>query len=238
MRIGLLSTVNSPLLPLIMEALYAERITDFAVILDRKIEADKDLRIWQERTEGFFSKNSPDPYAFENDAPPFYLVSNHNGSACVDLIKRLGISVLANAGTPRRLGQAMLSAARFGVINVHPGILPKYRGCSCVEWAIYNDDAVGNTAHFMTEGYDEGPIIATEEYQFPRDASYAQIRSMTYENGFRLMARSIRRVLDAEMTPDRGAIQGEGQSWKPIPPEKMAAVLEKVAGRNYRFMTL
>ena len=59
------------------------------------------------------------------------------------------IDLLVNAGTPRILKSNLLKAPSIGVINCHPGILPDFRGCTCVEWAIYLDQPIGNTVHLI-----------------------------------------------------------------------------------------
>lgn len=58
------------------------------------------------------------------------------------------------------LGSVTLSLPRIGIINLHPGVLPNYRGTGNF-WAVYNNDArcVGCTAHWMTSEIDKGLII-------------------------------------------------------------------------------
>lgn len=241
MRVGVLSSVASPLLVPSLAALHDAGLFDLAILLDEKTDSEKDLAIWRERTGGFFERQPDMPatlHGFREHLPPAYFVGNHNGQVCRDLIGQLSCQVLINAGTPRKLNTETLKATPHGVINVHPGMLPKYRGASCVEWAIYNGDQVGNTAHFMTEGYDEGPIIAVEGYDFPRDADYPLVRCLTYKHGFHLMAKTVKSVLAQKLMAHQLPPQEPGQYWKPIPPEKMEEVRRKVAAREYKFMTL
>ncbi len=142
----------------------------------------------------------------------------------VSLCQSLGIGCLINAGTPRKISNRILAAMPHGVVNVHPGILPEYRGCSAVEWAIYNDSQVGNTAHFMGEGYDTGPIIRTEAYEFARDADYQSIRIHVYRAGCDLAGRALSLIQDTGITPRDATMQDETKAsyWDPIPAEKMA----------------
>ena len=50
---------------------------------------------------------------------------------------------------------------RFGTINIHPGLLPRYRGPAPVHWAIRNGDPeIGVSIHRVDEGVDTGPILA------------------------------------------------------------------------------
>jgi methionyl-tRNA formyltransferase len=238
-KVGILSTIDSPILPFIMSALHAHGVRNLVAIVDQKTISEKDQMIWRERTGGALEQvPGVSLYALEDDAPPVYFVTNHNGDACLSLIDKLGITCLANAGTPRKLHKPILDSVKHGVINVHPGLLPKYRGCSCVEWAIYNDDQIGNTAHFMNEGYDEGPIILSECYEFPNDTDYRSIRVRTYRDGFMLMGKAVAMVLKEGMKPGDGIPQGDGTYWEPIPDDKMTLVLRKISAGQYPYASL
>lgn len=121
---------------------------------------------------------------------------------------------------------------RVGVLSsVNSPLLPPTLGA-------LHDDQVGNTAHFMTEGYDEGPIITVEGYAYPKDADHPMIRCLTYKYGFDLMARTVRKVIKEGLMAHHLAPQELGQYWKPIPPEKMEEVKRKVLERRYKYMTL
>jgi methionyl-tRNA formyltransferase len=60
-----------------------------------------------------------------------------------------------------KLPPEVLSIPRFGVLNIHPSMLPKYRGPSPVLWAVRNGDThFGVTIHRMNETIDAGPIMS------------------------------------------------------------------------------
>jgi len=234
-RIGILSTLTAPLLPRLLQALLDLDLNDFCVLIDEKQMGEKDRRIWLKRTEGAF-ESDPSLYDFARHGLAIYPVKSHNGQDCIDLIRQLNLSVLINGGTPRKLNTGVLKATPLGVINVHPGVLPKYRGASCVEWAIYYDECIGNTAHFMTEGYDEGPIIRSESYDFTQKDNYASIRVKVYRESLRLMAETVKVVLAEGLTSVDYQPQGEGELFGPISDEKMEVVFKKVANKSYRYM--
>ena len=234
-RIGVLSTLTAPLLPRLLESLFTVGLDGICVLLDEKLIREKDRMIWQQRTEGAFH-GGLSLYDIAQHGLAIYPVKSHNSDDCIGLIKLLGLSLLINGGTPRKLNKAILQTIPQGVINVHPGILPKYRGASCVEWAIYNDERVGNTSHFMTEGYDEGPIIFSESYDFTHDDTYASIRTKVYRESLRLTAETVKVVFSQGLTMSDFQQQGAGELFAPISDEKMQVVLEKVANKSYRYM--
>jgi methionyl-tRNA formyltransferase len=54
----------------------------------------------------------------------------------------------------------LVSMSKFGAVNLHPSLLPKYRGRAPINWAIINGETeIGLTAHFIDEGVDTGDII-------------------------------------------------------------------------------
>ena len=60
------------------------------------------------------------------------------------------------------LPQSLLDLPRFGCLNVHTSLLPKYRGAAPIQWAIANGDVeTGVTVMKMDAGLDTGPVLAT-----------------------------------------------------------------------------
>jgi methionyl-tRNA formyltransferase len=133
---GFLTTIDSPLLSHYLAAALENNVKNIHVIFDAKLISKKDQRLWRERTGGFFDATklkSPTLYGFGELQPSFYFVDSHNSEVAQSLIGSLKINCLFNAGTPRRLSAAILNSVKHGVLNVHPGLLPAYRGCSAVE---------------------------------------------------------------------------------------------------------
>jgi methionyl-tRNA formyltransferase len=58
----------------------------------------------------------------------------------------------------------VLGSARWGGINIHASLLPRYRGSAPIQWAIINNErTTGLTTMFMDEGLDTGPILLQQE---------------------------------------------------------------------------
>ncbi len=61
------------------------------------------------------------------------------------------------------LPQSILDLPRFGCLNVHTSLLPKYRGAAPIQWAVFNGEAeTGVTIMKMDAGMDTGDILAQE----------------------------------------------------------------------------
>ena len=58
------------------------------------------------------------------------------------------------------INKQVIDACSGKIFNLHPSLLPKYRGCSSLTWAmIHGEREVGFTYHYIDEGCDSGPII-------------------------------------------------------------------------------
>jgi methionyl-tRNA formyltransferase len=69
--------------------------------------------------------------------------------------------LLICGGFPWLIPQEALAVLRLGAINIHPSLLPKYRGPLPLHWALRNGDTeLGATIHRMDESFDTGPILA------------------------------------------------------------------------------
>jgi len=243
MKIGVLSTIDNPLLGYFLEEAYQNNLSDMCVILDSKLTSQKDIDIWNRRTIGSKINNNaniPKIYDLKSSEIPFYLVDSHNSRKAEALYRSLEIKCLFNAGTPRKISQKVLDSMTFGVLNVHPGILPIYRGCSCVEWAILNDDEIGNTAHLMDAGYDTGPIIDIEKISFPKDSKYVDIRSEVYIRGYKLAVKVLEnmKLRGLRKSDMKNQTLQEGKYWEPIPIELEKKAINKANNSNYRYQLL
>ncbi len=83
-------------------------------------------------------------------------------------------------------------AARFGCVNLHPSLLPMYRGAAPIQWAIARGDTrTGNTTMYLDKGWDTGDIIYQEEEPILPSDTYGTLAPRLAEKGARLVVRSL-----------------------------------------------
>jgi methionyl-tRNA formyltransferase len=233
LRIGILTCPNAPLVGHVLQELVARDIVPVAMIVDARGLGARDLAIHSERTD---NKLPPIPLEIFAGLPiARHEVRDHNDTATVDLVRALGIDLLLNSETTRILKGPVLETPAHGIFNVHPGLLPEFRGCTCVEWAIHLDEPVGNTVHVMTSGIDEGPIVLREAIAFDRADKYTDVRCKVFRAGARLLARAACDVAHGRIARDTPRAQTGGRYFKPIDPESMQAVHAKLSEGRYRF---
>ena len=79
-------------------------------------------------------------------------------------LKEINADIFVVAAYGQILPKELLEVPKYGCINVHASLLPKYRGASPIQWSILNGDEVtGVTIMQMAEGLDDGDILMQEE---------------------------------------------------------------------------
>jgi len=226
--VGILSTLDNPLLPGYIACLEAEGILDYAVICDSRILSRNQQDLLFKRLGGWSIADHFD-YCLKKDAymTPFHFVDNHNSTNSFSLINKLGCSLLLNAGTPRKLNSTILNATKYGVLNVHPGELPSYRGQNCPEWAVYHGSRVVVTAHMMTVDYDEGDVLGMAEVEWRELKSYVEFRRQVYLNSFTLAARvSLSLLSNRHEILFNSASLSRGHQVHPVMPDEILEIVK------------
>jgi methionyl-tRNA formyltransferase len=226
------STIDNPLLPLIIKKTSEYKLKNVFIICDQSKTSYRMQKVFKERVGSFFDKF--DIYKTKHKIP-FFFVDDHNSRQTFDLLKKLKIDCLYNAGTLKKLSNRIIKKIKLGCINVHPAILPYYRGASSTEWSIYNSDRIGNTVHLMNKNYDEGPIIKIEYYKFSKNTTYYDIRRTVYKKGIDLGLQTLLNIQENTLDFKKFKTQNknEGKTYKPIPNKKLNFIIKKVNKNGY-----
>jgi methionyl-tRNA formyltransferase len=90
------------------------------------------------------------------------------------------------------LSDALLGCARWGALNMHGSLLPKYRGRACVNWAILNGETQsGATLHYMVGKPDAGAIVAQEPVPIGIDDTALIVSQAIAAAAARLLVRTL-----------------------------------------------
>jgi methionyl-tRNA formyltransferase len=105
-------------------------------------------------------------------------------------------------GYGRIIPSWMLELPRYGNINVHASLLPKYRGAAPVQWAIANGETVsGVTTMLLNEGLDTGDILLQKEMAIRPEDTAVTYASHLAEMGADLIVETLRGFEDKTITP-------------------------------------
>lgn len=100
------------------------------------------------------------------------------------------------------LPPGILNLPRYGCINVHASLLPKYRGAAPVNWAIINGEKkTGVSVMFMDEGMDTGDILASKEAEISEEETSIELSQKLSRLGTSLLMEIIDKLEKNELTP-------------------------------------
>lgn len=102
-----------------------------------------------------------------------------------------------------RLPKAVLSMAPKGAVNIHPSLLPKYRGATPTHWAlIFGEKETGVSAHWMTMKTDSGGIILQEKLPIERGITDGRLRRRLSALSERVIENLIDRLVSGSPLPN------------------------------------
>src|SRR3989344_2266520 len=136
-----------------------------------------------------------------------YIVSHFKSKspkddAVFDEFKKLNPDLCVVAAYGKILPAQYLVIPKYGFLNIHPSILPKYRGPSPVQTAILNGDKeTGVSIMLVDEKVDHGPILATKTYKIPDSKSNTEISKELFELGGQLTLEILPKYINKEISP-------------------------------------
>ena len=126
-----------------------------------------------------------------------YIVDDFNGKRCEQLLREIKPDLVV-LGRSRIIRKNVINIPRIGILNAHPGLLPKYRGIDTVEWAVYNGGDVGVTIHFIDEGVDTGGIIVQKTVNIEVSDTIASLTHKANTIAAELMTETVLRIMEGE----------------------------------------
>jgi len=118
-------------------------------------------------------KKSVERVLKEYNIPVISISDTINSKKNVDLIKSLEADLILIIAGNQIIKKKTLDSTKFGVFNIHSSLLPNYKGLMPTFWVLKNQESkTGVTLYQLTEGIDDGPIIASKEFKL--DAGITQ----------------------------------------------------------------
>jgi methionyl-tRNA formyltransferase len=126
--------------------------------------------------------------------------------------------VICVACFPQRLPRALLDLPPLGCLNLHPSLLPAYRGPAPGFWVLrHGEQYTGATIHLMDEHLDTGDILLQQAFEVPEGISSAALEQRCAVLGAPMMAQAVRAL--ASGTATRTPQPAAGSSYYSWPRE-------------------
>jgi phosphoribosylglycinamide formyltransferase-1 len=123
--------------------------------------------------------------------------------ALADWIEGRGARLVVLAGFMELLGAGFIGRFRNAVVNVHPALLPAFRGVNAIEQALdYGVKVGGVTVHFVDEGVDSGPIILQRSFELPYPRDIAAVEQKVHQIEHELLPRAVSLIARGKVSID------------------------------------
>lgn len=132
--------------------------------------------------------------ALENNIPVYQPAKMRDGTALAAL-RELAPDILVVVAYGRILPDDILELPKYGAINVHGSLLPKYRGAAPIQWAVLNGDRkTGVTTMHLAHDMDAGDIIYTAETEIGEFETSGELFDRLMEMGAELLVKTLKDI--------------------------------------------
>lgn len=114
-----------------------------------------------------------------------------------ETLKSLKPDVIVVVAFGQILPQKILDIPKYGSVNVHGSLLPKYRGAAPIQWAIISGEKVtGITTMYMDAGMDTGDMIQKAEVKIENDDNFGTLYEKMKIKGGELIVQTLEKIAD------------------------------------------
>ena len=119
----------------------------------------------------------------------------------IDELKKYDPDIIIVVAFGQIVSKEILDMPRYGCVNVHASLLPKYRGAAPIQWAVINgDEMTGVTTQRMDVGVDTGDIIETAQLRIAEDETGGSLFDKLAMVGARLCVSTMEKIEKGEAT--------------------------------------
>ncbi|MBZ9624357.1 methionyl-tRNA formyltransferase [Clostridium sp. FP2] len=120
----------------------------------------------------------------------------------IEVIKNLKPDFIVVVAFGQILPKEVLDIPKYGCINLHASLLPKYRGAAPINWCIIDGESKsGNTTMLMDVGLDTGDILLTEEIELTNTITAGELHDILMNSGGQLLIKTINGIVNNEVQP-------------------------------------
>jgi len=119
-----------------------------------------------------------------------------------DALKGFGADLFVVAAYGQILPKSVLNLPKYGAINIHASLLPKYRGAAPIAWVILNgENRTGVTTMLMDEGMDTGDILLQSDLTLRGDETTETLQGRLAFLGAGLLSETLKKMKKGEIHP-------------------------------------
>jgi len=158
-------------------------------------------------------------------------VQDLNGEANVAALKNMNTDILLLGGVPI-IRANVLAVPKICVLNVHMGLLPKFRGMNVAEWSIFCGAPVGVTVHQVDAEVDTGAILYRESIDVSDCPSITAMRAKASATQHQALAKCTRLLIEKKLVPEPQKKEDGRQYY--VMHDKLRRIVEYRLSKGYK----
>ena len=161
-------------------------------------------------------------YAQEKEIKIYQPQKVKGNTEFIEEIKSQKPDVICVVAYGKILPNEILEIPKYGCINVHASLLPKYRGAAPIQWAVLNGDkTTGVTTMYMDTGMDTGDMILKEEVQIGEYETTGELWERLSKIGAKLLVKTLKEIEAGTVKREK---QGTDYTMAPMLEKSMAQI--------------
>ena len=134
-------------------------------------------------------------YAVEKNIKVYQPEKLRENKEIVNILKDINPDVICVVAYGKIIPKEILEIPKYGCVNVHPSLLPQYRGSAPIQWAILNGDKeTGVTTMYLDEGMDSGDIILQTKTPIDKDETSGELWDRLSKIGAELLVETLEKI--------------------------------------------
>ncbi len=135
---------------------------------------------------------------------PVYQPNTFKDGSALEIINQYAPDVIVVAAYGKILPKSVLKAPKYGCVNIHGSLLPRYRGAAPIQQAVLNGDKVtGITTMLMDEGLDTGDILLTVQTEIGENETSGELFDRLAVMGGDLILKTLEALENGTSTPKK-----------------------------------
>tara|TARA_B100001059_G_C17836051_1_gene588179 strand:+ start:3853 stop:4773 length:921 start_codon:yes stop_codon:yes gene_type:complete len=120
----------------------------------------------------------------------------------IEIIKKIKPDLIISCYYRKIFPKNLIKLPKQGIINIHPSLLPEFRGPVPTAWAIYNDKKeTGVTIHNVDGGIDTGDVLVQSKIRIRNNETGYQLYRRAMKEGYNLFRRNFNKILNSKIKP-------------------------------------
>jgi len=142
--------------------------------------------------------------AIKLSIPVFQPLRLKNDPETINILRDMAPDFIVVVAYGQILPKEVLDIPKFGCVNLHASLLPKYRGAAPINWAIIKGDKIsGNTTMLMDTGLDTGDMLLKSSVEITENITAGELHDILKEDGAELLVKTLKGLAEGKIKAEK-----------------------------------